>query len=294
MLSMTVIITIVSALLGLNLAMLCWALGEWMWARTRKSSWRTSGQLLPSDEKHHRPTIIMVHGFGGSPMDMKPLAQALKDRGFKVVVPVVPCQIARSFAYRRHRYSPDRYLDWLENILTAETDKSGRRPILIGFSMGGTLATIMAARGLSARVVLLAPYFRLALLDGLMASTAAMLRFLLPVVPRLISVGIKDPAGRKIYRPGTKLVCLKSFLHLRVLAARAADQVPRIEVPTLVLTAADDSVADTGGTHCLFQSRPAANVEQCPRSDHVLLFDFDRQWVIRRVVRFLETPGDSL
>ena len=291
---MTVIITIVSALLGINLAMLGWALGEWVWARTRQSSWRTSGQLLPSDEKHHWPTIIMVHGFGGSPLDMKPLAQALNDRGFKVVVPVVPCQIAHSFAYRRHRYLPDRYLDWLETILTAETDKSGRRPILIGFSMGGTLATIMAARGLPARAVLLAPYFRLALWDGFMATSAAALRFMVPVVPRLIKVGVKDRTGRKIYRPGTHLACLKAFLHLRVLAARAADQVPRIEVPTLVLTAADDSVADTGSTHSLFQSHPAATVEQCPRSDHVVLFDFDRQWAIRRVVRFVETPGDAL
>ena len=290
---MTVLLISVAVLLGLNLVMVSWAFGEWVWARTRKASWRTAGQVLPPAAEPRQPTIIMVHGFGGSPLDLKPLAETLRDRGFKVVVPVVPGQIAAVFAYCRHRFSADRYLDWLENILAAETRHRGQRPFLVGFSMGATLATIMAARGLSPRVVLLAPYYRLALADGLMAASAAVARYLVPVVPRLIKVGINDPEGRRIYRPGTHLVCLRGFQHLRTLAECAEKQIVKIEVPILVMTATQDSVADSNSVHQLFQTLPSASVEQCGRSNHALLYDADHQWVIERVVRFIETPRDA-
>ena len=291
---MTVLLISLSVLLGVNLVMFCWAFGEWAWARTRKASWRTTEQVLLPAAEPRQPTIIMVHGFGGSPLDLKPLAETLHNRGFKVVVPVVPGQIAEAFAYGRHRFSPARYLEWLENILVTETRHRGQRPFLVGFSMGATLATIMAARGLSTRVVLLAPYYRLAMADRLMAASAAVARYLVPVVPRLMKVGINDPEGRKIYRPGTHLVCLRGFRHLRALAENAEKQITKIEAPILVLTATHDSVADSNRVHQLFQALPSASVEPCGQSDHALLYDADRQAVVERVVRFIETPKDAL
>ena len=48
-----------------------------------------------------KETIILVHGFTGSPYDYRTLAESLRDSGYRVVIPVVPGQTKATLVYRR-------------------------------------------------------------------------------------------------------------------------------------------------------------------------------------------------
>ena len=51
---------------------------------------------------------LLLHGFGGSPFEMSPVAESLEQSGFSTVCPTLPghCQDEKSFAQTR-------FADWM-------------------------------------------------------------------------------------------------------------------------------------------------------------------------------------
>ena len=92
----------------------------------------------------------------------KPLALRLQQEGFRVVVPAIPFQAAEYWAFTRGRFTVADYTAWLDKVIQNEVHLSSEKPFLVGFSMGGTLATIATAQSKVAGTVLLAPYNGLA------------------------------------------------------------------------------------------------------------------------------------
>ena len=122
--------------------------------------WLTSTQVLESNAGS-APSVILLHGFGGTPKDLRVLAELLAAQGFRAVVPAIPDQTSTTFAYGRGRVSPADYAEWLIDLIKRETAASGQPPSLVGFSMGGALATLIAADHAVAKLVLISPYFDL-------------------------------------------------------------------------------------------------------------------------------------
>ena len=109
------------------------------WNSETEEPWLyVSQELNPSNTPAGR-TVILVHGFVGSPFDLKPLAVKLAETGFRVVVPALPGQMIQSYSSETPVYTPDFYTNWLEEIVEKETKKSGKKPYLVGFSMCGTI-----------------------------------------------------------------------------------------------------------------------------------------------------------
>jgi pimeloyl-ACP methyl ester carboxylesterase len=77
-----------AVLAAVNLAFLALAWLEYA-AAQRKDPWERSTQVLPAGPGNGRPSIVLVHGFGGTPRDFRALAGLLADRGYRVVVPAV-------------------------------------------------------------------------------------------------------------------------------------------------------------------------------------------------------------
>src|SRR5262245_33344981 len=75
-------------------------------ASCKKEPWLRSSQVLPSQAGNVRSSVLLLHGFGGSPRDLRALGELLAARGFRAVVPEVPGQTSTSFAYSRGRISP--------------------------------------------------------------------------------------------------------------------------------------------------------------------------------------------
>lgn len=100
--------------------------------------------------------VVMIHGMWAGPWCWAGYREMFEVAGWRCLVPPLP----------RHesdvRAGPDSHLGRLSLIdyadaLAAQITAAGERPIVIGHSMGGLLAQMLAARGLARAAVLLAP-----------------------------------------------------------------------------------------------------------------------------------------
>jgi len=287
---LTVIAVVVLLLVAVNFAIFLFACCEYG-TSSNKNPWLRSTQTL-SAQANDRPSVIMLHGFGGTPKDFRALAELVAGRGFRVVVPAIPDQTGTSFAYRRGRTPPTAYIDWVHDLIRDEAALSGRPPMLVGTSMGGALAVIGAAdRGVS-KLVLLSPYFSLAVHDQWVTRFTKVLRWIVPVIPKAAKAQISDPDGYREYETGSYLVSLRAFLQLAELAKIARAKAPGLALPILVLASRNDTVASYGVTERLFQGRDQVHMVACDRGNHILTYDFDRERVLTEVVEFL--TGETL
>ena len=109
-------------------------------------------KFFKKDKRKTRPLIICVHGFGRRRADeFIPLVDALGE-DYDIVIPELYDQ----------RYIEDNvWHNWVsraeEEIIKAS--KENREIILIGFSMGGVIATYLASRFNVKKLILLAPAY---------------------------------------------------------------------------------------------------------------------------------------
>lgn len=87
--------------------------------------------------------VIVAHGFLASPAEVRPLADFLQDRGYTVYAPRLT-----GHGTSPHDLARCTYEDWLLSIRRAVTLMKScyKRVVIVGFSMGGTLGLLHAAR----------------------------------------------------------------------------------------------------------------------------------------------------
>jgi carboxylesterase len=285
---LTAVALVLLLLVAVNSAIFLFASYEYR-TSSRQDPWLRSTQvLLPQDGgAGSRSSVVLLHGFGGTPRDFRSLAEFLAARGFRVVVPALPDQTSTSFAYGRGRVSPADYVDWLGDLIRDEAATSGRPPMLVGTSMGGTLAVIAAAEHSVGRLVLIAPYFALAVGGELTSRATAWLKWVVPVIPKLAKGQISDPEGYREYQTGSYLVSLRAFEQLAEIAEIAKSRLPGLTLPILAFASENDSVASYRATERLLRDCRQARLIACNRSNHVLTYDFDRERIMAEIAAFL-------
>jgi len=283
---LTAITLIFLLLIAVNFAIFLLACYEYG-RSSKKDPWLRSTQVLLPQAGNARSSVILLHGFGGTPRDFRALAELLAGRGFRVIVPALPDQTSTSFAYSRGRVSSTEYVGWLRDLIRDEAALSGRPPMLVGTSMGGTLAVIGTADHTVSRLVLIAPYFSLAIGGEWASQFTGWLKWVLPVMPKLQKGQISDPTGYTEYETGSYLVSLRAFMQLAGLAKIARGKIPGLALPILVLASQNDTVASFETTERLFQGRQRVHMVACNRGNHILTYDFDRERIMMEIVTFL-------
>ena len=107
---------------------------------------------------HGPATAVLVHGFPGTPAEVRPLAAALVAAGWRVRAPLLP-GFGPDWGTLRER----RWGEWRDVVASelATAATSGAPVMVIGFSMGGALAMAALAAGApAAAAVLIAPFMR--------------------------------------------------------------------------------------------------------------------------------------
>lgn len=101
---------------------------------------------IPADVKPasfpNGPTgVLVLHGFTGSPQTVRPLALRFAEAGHSVEVPLLP-----GHGTKIEDMVPTRFDDWYRAASAAYSDLESRceRVVVVGLSMGGTLATLLA------------------------------------------------------------------------------------------------------------------------------------------------------
>ncbi|MDZ7591805.1 MAG: alpha/beta fold hydrolase [Rubrivivax sp.] len=102
------------------------------------------------------PTLFLIHGMWGGAWCWSPFRERLEAAGFRCVAPTLPYHDADPRAAPDPRLGGVGLQDYA-GALTAQIDALDEPPVLVGHSMGGLLAQMLAARGLARALVLLAP-----------------------------------------------------------------------------------------------------------------------------------------
>lgn len=202
-----------------------------------------------------QPAVVLVHGFPGTPAEVRPLALALHAAGWTARGLLLP-----GFGAEFDTLGQRRYPDWVQAISRAVHQlRQEHSPILvIGFSMGAAVATLATSAEHSPDgLVLLAPFTGSV---GLLNAIFPLMRRTLPSIKpfRLFRLDFSNPEIRRglaNFAPGLDLddpavqhaITRLALPTASLDEARRAGQAARraaagIRVPTLVIQGAQDRV----------------------------------------------------
>ena len=138
--------------------------------------------------------VVLLHGFGDTPQTLASLARALCADGMDVDVPLLP-----GHGRTLREFASSNGSEWLAAARAAHAAMRARhaRVALVGLSLGGALAAIVAADDPElAALVLLAPYVDTPPLFRVLVRAAPAIGLVLPYVGGEGAQSILDPEAR--------------------------------------------------------------------------------------------------
>lgn len=116
--------------------------------------------------KSNKPVIVAIHGFGKRRTDqLIPLKNYFEAQGYEVLCPVL---------FTCEDENDCKMIDWLKRAEDCVDEQLalGKEIVLVGFSMGGVIASYLASKRRIKRLILLAPAFTYATLSNVTSTVA--------------------------------------------------------------------------------------------------------------------------
>ncbi len=250
-----------------------------------------SSFTLPGDP---RRAVLLLHGFGDTPQTLAYLANHLNTAGWTVRAPLLPGhgRLLRELVKGRAGAWIACAREELAALRTAHEHVT-----LVGLSMGGAIAAIIAAETPSPpAIVLLAPYLSMPRRIRLAAATYQIWAPLVPYVSGRGEASVRDERERKrSLSPGVTTGRLLRELHKITL--RAQDALPRIVSPTLVIHSREDNriPAEVAARNFERLGAPVRRLVWREKTGHVITVDFGREEVFTLVDEWLSahTPAQG-
>lgn len=230
-------------------------------------SWFSGDEHQPFECGDGAHAVLLIHGFMGTPAEMRPLGTLLAHAGY------------RAYGMLQPGFGPD--IPWLRSLSSEQWINAALASYdqiaadhesvsVLGFSMGGAVALQIAVRKSVPRLALIAPLWRVLAADRR--------RYLLPIARHIIGevrpfadLDFDDPEARQLVAqaiPGLDpndrelieqvasqaALPLSAIDELRQLAAMSDSTARQIQVPTLVLQGTDDESVRPEDTRRLIAS----------------------------------------
>jgi carboxylesterase len=248
--------------------------------------------ILPGAEPYSAPGdargALVLHGFTGNPQSMRGLALALTGAGLTVELPLLP-----GHGTDVTDMVPTRWEDWSAAAESAYEELAARSGsvVVVGLSMGGTLAVWLAERHPEiAALVLVNP-----LIEPPDADTVAFIESMIEggdeVAPGIGSDIALEGAVESAY-PGSPL---RAALSLFAAAGDVAAQLGSVTAPILLFSSKEDHVVPPASGDRLVAgvTGPVERV-MLERSFHVATLDYDKDEIEARTVKFVTSlPAPS-
>jgi carboxylesterase len=237
---------------------------------------------------------LLLHGWITTPADFGDLPRDLEEAGWDVYAPLQyghgtsPLDLEDVTADRLLEVARRRYRDVL-----ARYD----RVVLIGFSMGGCMATILASEAPPDRLVLVAPFY------GVEYKWYYVLppRWWNAILTPLIGYVRRNPDMVRVNRPEGRdeIITYESFpttataalFELRRRVLEDAD-LGRLAMPVLLIYSTGDDVCSPEAMEDVFARLPSQQKEKLVfgLSNHHVFHDYDRRQTVDAVLRFAGSP----
>ena len=225
--------------------------------------------------------ILLLHGFTGSPVSMKPWGQALAAEGWSVRVPRLP---GHGTTWQDMNLTS--WADWYAEADRAyrELRESCAHVFVMGLSMGGSL-TLRLAQEHGAEI------------DGIVLVNPAVHserpdRFLLPFLHHVIASfpGISNDIAKPGQDEGAyDKIPLKAAHSLSALWKLVKADLPKVRQPLLLFRSAVDHVVEPSNAAYILAHVSSTDVheEVLPDSFHVATLDYDAEVIVHDSIAFV-------
>lgn len=230
----------------------------------------------PFELGHGRAGALLIHGFMGTPAELRPLGHSLAEAGHTAHGLLLP-----GFGRDLPRLKQVRRQDWLTAASNAWQDvvQEHQPAILIGYSMGAAVALHLAAQTPPAMLVLLAPFWHM---NTWLANLLPIAKYLKPTLSPFDMGDLDNPAVRDQIQtmlpeadlddPEVVAVLKKEATlptavldEMRQLGANAYKIAAQITTPTLIIQGAQDNTVDK------FRTRQLLHKIQAPITYHEIM-----------------------
>jgi len=260
------------------------------------TNWLYGASPLSLGPKQAQGAVLFIHGFNGAPNHFADLPEKVAEEGWHVEVMTLPGH--GTFPHEFQQTTPEELLGGVIEELQKLHESFGR-VVLLGHSMGGSLAVLAAAQtGLASGLILAAPYFGLTRRvpfgpppEWWVEKLARFIKWI-PFPPRFHPIRRKS-ARHKI----TAYRWLHSDCGLTAMeiARRACDPavLEKVRVPALLIQSRNDTVTcPVKGVECFSRLQaPWTEVVWLGNSDHILFWDYEADQVNNAVLSFLSRLG---
>jgi esterase/lipase len=220
--------------------------------------------------------VLLLHGFTGTPMSLRPWGEHLAAEGFAVRCPLLP-----GHGTRWQDCNASTEEQWVAAVSEAYEKLAAEceRVVVAGLSMGGTLAIRLAELRQDdlAGLILVNPSLLTQRLDAK----------LVPLLARLTPSWV--PIGSDIKKPGiTELAYdrlpTRAMLALRRLWAQTRADLARVSVPVLAFRSVTDHIVEPVSTEVFLAGISSTDVTEVLLEDsyHVATLDNDAPMIFAR------------
>jgi carboxylesterase len=264
--------------------------------------WFSDSEHQPFSFEAGPSGALLIHGFMGTPAELRPLGRALAAAGISSRAIALP-----GFGADVARLGQVGQADWVSSALDAWLALAERyeHVSLVGFSMGAAVALHVAMQRLPERLVLLAPLWRMAAGDP-RVRFLPLLKHVMRAIRPFENADFQDPGLRHFFAaarpdldlddPETQRVLRREVTiptstldELRRLAAASPRLARQIDVPTLLIQGkADQTVRAVDTRELATQLAGPARLAEI-ESEHLIVWEQQDCWPAVRnlVVDFL-------
>lgn len=221
---------------------------------------------------------LIIHGFTGSPFEVKPLKEALLEAGYQVETPVLA----------GHGEDDELmdvcWTDWVRSAEDSLKEVLAKHPaedvIVIGFSMGSLIAAYLVTQYQVSKLVMLSPAIHLINYRQLFENMSAGLKHKL-----------KDTESEDLKRYLEKATNtpIRSVMDFRRLTLHLTPSIKEVDVPTLIIHGEKDLLVKPKSAQEAFDDLKTKDKKLIflPESPHILCHGEESDQVNQHVISFL-------
>lgn len=244
--------------------------------------------------------VLCIHGFTGTPFEVRHLGRRLNEGGFTVSGPALPGHTTSIDELDRTTWR-----DWYGQVEQSFDELRARcaRVAVVGQSLGGLLALYLAAqRGpeLAAVAALATPLWLFPMARAAVWATrpgGPLTERVARAVQALPKLGGSDVRDREMQRqnPCYRAVPVRALHQLVAFMGEVDRSLPRVRVPTLVIHARNDHTAPFACSQRIVATVGAETVKHrvLARSYHLIAVDVERDLVAEEVAGFVRVSAMS-